>query len=277
MVCRLDMLFGLTLVACQALVATAALAPTSAYTQTVFNGDNVHFRPATEADLDDIITIIIDAFAPGPMWQYGFPYLSQHKDYLWHCLRKDLGEQYKHVPNTTTINVIAVTPSADTSDDAQQKERVVALGAWKDMTATGDTSLFSAPGLSSIQSLHAKCSDHLEANMTRVEDAQRQSLAYEKRYIEDSKEKQLYLALLATHPSWDGHGFGAAHVQWGLEKARAMEGCETVTLLGTPAGWPLYDSLGFDSVTNLTITTLDEDMDDLWFEYMRYDLPREEL
>lgn len=42
-----------------------------------------------------------------------------------------------------------------------------------------------------------------------------------------------------------------------------------VTLLATPAGYPLYDSLGFESVENATISMLDG-LGELWFEVMRW-------
>jgi len=96
-----------------------------------------------------------------------------------------------------------------------------------------------------------------------------QFLAAEERYLYAPGEKQMHLGLLSTHPDWDGHNFGAAHVHWGMSLAKRMD--LPVTLIATPAGWPLYDSLGFDSVANITIATLDES-EDLWFEYMRYEL-----
>ena len=42
-----------------------------------------------------------------------------------------------------------------------------------------------------------------------------------------------------------------------------------VTLLATPAGYPLYDSLGFEGVKNATMPMLDR-LGELWFEVMRW-------
>ena len=115
-------------------------------------------------------------------------------------------------------------------------------------------------------------------------------------------QDQLYLNLLATHPEWDGNGFGARQVRWGLELSRNGDfGRERegdgdvvvrdnladeevrdeladgeakrtipVTLLATPAGWPLYESLGFEGVENATIGMLDT-MGELWFEVCKWD------
>lgn len=42
-----------------------------------------------------------------------------------------------------------------------------------------------------------------------------------------------------------------------------------VTLFATPAGYPLYDSMGFESVKNATMPMLDG-LGELWFEVMRW-------
>jgi len=230
------------------------------------------FRPAVEADLDDIITTFIDSFSPGPVWRYGRPYLKQHKHYLWCCMRAEIGAQFKHIPNDTSVNVITVLdpPAPSFVTSRKVRRRAVALAIWKVMTPGAlDTSVRSV--MTPYLNVQAKCSDHLEANLTRVEDFSRQYEAAEKHYVQDLPRKQLYLGLLATHPSWDGHGFGARHVQWGLDLAKNMS--VPVTLLATPAGWPLYDELGFESLANVTIRTLDWEEDiDIWFEYMRHEV-----
>jgi len=48
-----------------------------------------------------------------------------------------------------------------------------------------------------------------------------------------------------------------------------------VTLLSSPAGYPLYDSLGFESVKNATVGMLDG-LGELWFEVMRWGWEGEE-
>ena len=87
-------------------------------------------------------------------------------------------------------------------------------------------------------------------------------------------QDQLYLNLLATHPSWDGNGFAARQVRWGMKLSRredeARSSTVPVTLLATPAGWPLYESLGFEGVENATISMLDG-LGELWSEVCRWD------
>ncbi|KAI1363202.1 hypothetical protein F5Y08DRAFT_354722 [Xylaria arbuscula] len=240
----------------------------------IINEVGVQLRPATEADLDDLVTVVIESFAPGPAWQYLFPHLNKYKDYYWHCLRREAGMQFVHRTNMTFINVISIpnTGGANTWGGQQgSRERVVALGVWK-FLAKGNKEVHQThSSVFDPRLMYAKCSDHLEANMTRAIDFQRQMDIAEKRYIFDFPEPQLLLSLLATHPSWDGHGFGAANVKWGIERATKLGKHLPVTLLATPAGWPLYDSLHFESVANITINTVDDDLDDLWFEYMRHD------
>jgi hypothetical protein len=45
-----------------------------------------------------------------------------------------------------------------------------------------------------------------------------------------------------------------------------------VTLLATPAGWVLYDEMGFEGVKNATVEMVDGDGDgELWYEVMEWD------
>lgn len=100
-------------------------------------------------------------------------------------------------------------------------------------------------------------------------------------------QDQLYLNLLATHPGWDGNGFAARQVRWGMElscgygsedvdvdvggiSGEAKGTTVPVTLLATPAGWPLYESLGFEGVENATISMLDG-LGELWNEVCKWD------
>lgn len=236
--------------------------------QSYLGNSDIQIRPATEADLDDITTVFIDAFAPGPVWRYLFPYLDQFKESVWNCTRETIGQQFADRPNTTFVNVISVADRHSTADEqGKRQDRVVAIAVWRIIEPTTELSHLASMDLLGVRPGSAKCSDHLEANETRALDYERQFSVAEKHYVLDFPHKQMYLGLLGTHPDWDGHGFGAAHCQWGVEMARGMG--VPVTLIATPAGWPLYDSLEFESVANITIETLDEP-ENLWFEYMRY-------
>lgn len=230
---------------------------------------NYRFRPAVEDDLDDAATVICDAFSPGPVWRYAFPRYAEFKDYHWRCLRKEMG----HVPHKT-INA-SVFANVITVPDGTG-ERVVSIGVWNLIEPKPKHAADAEPDFSTSQfdmfRMHKKCSDNLDANMTRAKDLSKQFEAVEKHYVRDFPRTQMYLALLATHPDWDRHGFGAVQVEWGMDK---MKGTGVpLTLLGTPAGWVLYDQLGFESVANITITTLDWP-ENLWHEYMRYETEKE--
>ena len=108
-------------------------------------------------------------------------------------------------------------------------------------------------------------------NMTRAIDHDRQEAAISRKYIDHGLPRQLYLNLIATHPKWDGHGFAARHLQWGKELSQRLpESPWPITLLATPAGWPLYKSVGFEDVVNATVTMLDG-LGTLWYEVMRWD------
>ena len=224
-------------------------------------------RPATEDDLDDIVTVYIAAFRPGPLWQYAYIDDDKYANYTWTCTRKALQEQWQDLSAGSFVNVIAVAHEGERS--GQRNDTVVSVAAWS-WLKPGD---FEAlPFTSKLHALHSKCSEHLDLNVTRAADFERQFKQIADPYIRDLTEPQLYLGLLATHPDWDGHGFGAAQVEVGLEKATLAD--TPVTLIATPAGYPLYDSLGFRSLANLTFVKLDH-LGTLWQEYMRWDAKKE--
>ncbi|RYP42786.1 hypothetical protein DL768_010222 [Monosporascus sp. mg162] len=77
-------------------------------------------------------------------------------------------------------------------------------------------------------------------NMTGAPDVQRQFDAARKQYIDVETPHgggYVCLNLLATHPEWDGHGFGAANCRWAMELAGRR--AENVTLIASDVGSPV--------------------------------------
>lgn len=238
--------------------------------QSYLGERKIHIRPATEADFDDITTVLVDAFRSGPTWRYVSPDQDEYLEYTWNCTREKVEDVLRHASNTTFANVISVPTGHDAADRQRQRnERVVAVASWRIIEPGTEHADHDGVDTLGAWSGNAKCSDQLDVNQTRSLDYNRQFLAAMVRYVWSLPQKQMYLAVLGTHPDWDGHGFGAAHCHWGMDMARGM-GVPT-TLMATPAGWPLYDSLGFGSVANVTIETLGK-LENLWYEYMRYDI-----
>lgn len=225
-------------------------------------------RPATEADLDDITTVMLDAFAPSELYKYVFPQFERFKKHHWKCMRQAISQEFAHIRKGHFLNVISVPTLGESVDPQDQiQHHVVAIAGWKIIQPHTESDTHGDVGLLSIYHAYAKCSDNLDTNVTRAENFSRQFSVAQKQYVDDYPHEQMYLAALATHPDWDGHGFGAMHCHWGIENAKAMN--LPTTLIATPAGWPLYNSLGFESLANITIKTLDWP-EDLWYEYMRY-------
>lgn len=231
-----------------------------------FSPDHAHFRPGTEDDLDEITTVILDAFMPSETYRYVFPQLDYK--YHWKCMREEIGREFADRPENAWINVITVpNPQSSADPHAKGTNRVVAVAGWKIIEPQTKSSCHEDIWRLDTYRTIAKCSERLDWNMTRAADFGRQMGLIEKRYLYGYEHTQMYLAILATHPDWDGHGFGAAHCYWGMKMAEARN--ITTTLIASPAGWVLYDSLGFESVHNITITTIDWPVN-LWQEYMQY-------
>lgn len=71
---------------------------------------------------------------------------------------------------------------------------------------------------------------------------------------------QFYLAALGTHPDFQHRGYGEQLVLHGIDMAE-MLGLDKVTLIATPLGEPVYFSLGFQSIANFSVSSVDGDMD----------------
>lgn len=236
------------------------------------------FRPAVLDDIDDFTTVVIDAFSPGPAWKYVYQFQDEYPGYTWHCMR----DQWKllfgrsHAGVDLDFRVITVP-----DETAKTGSRVVSISVW-DFNKTNDTwpsssahlqkvpafgSLFHllATGMGPGANLWANCSLHLDVNSTQavpwvgaVRDA-------EQKYCDDVFERRAELGGLATHPKWDGHGFAAVHLNWGLKRADQL-GLST-SLTGTPAAHSLYRSVGFEDIHNVTHERLDGN-GTIWYEIM---------
>ncbi|KAM0719326.1 hypothetical protein Q7P37_005231 [Cladosporium fusiforme] len=227
------------------------------------------FRDIQPSDLPSIVTLYISAFRPSAAWHYTMPEFDKYASQIHACLSAQAAQEWAaRNPNTTFGNVITV-PTAN-----GQGEQAVAVAIWQirnnetlNHAPTQDqkANLFNPPFLTTSASTTPSCPG---INTTRLNDANAQTAAIERQYLHSLAPSQLYLNLLATHPSWDGHGFGARHITWGQEFAQSLG--YPLTLLATPAGYPLYASLGFTGLKNATVEMLDG-LGELWFEVMEWD------
>lgn len=216
----------------------------------------ITFRDVETNDIPALTSLIIAAFSPGPIYHYIAPDLADNYSQIWHCMNTSLTKSWETRNRNTTIGkVIAVgnTP--------------VSVAIWDirinaDAEAEDDTPVFG--------SLVGDCATQPGINTTRMLDFNEQLAKFDRKYFRTAYSHQLYLNLLATHPSWDGNGFAARHIQWGKELSLTLsETAWPVTLLATPAGWPLYDSSALESDANVTVRMLDG-LGDLWFEVMSW-------
>lgn len=250
--------------------------------QLTLQDDMITFRDALESDIDDITTVIIDAFGPGADHQYTMPEQNLYPNNVWHCTRDAIAVQWQNLHNTTIAKVVSVkllTPDSKTG----KTDHVIALGVWHILNRTDSESHRQAiPWPMLPYSCHASkaapsggsddeppydCSKMLGYNMTRAVDFNQKFHAAKVQNIDEAYDQQLYLNVLATHPDWDGHGFAAMNCHWGEKLAQSLK--IPLTLIATPVGYPLYHSLGWQSVKNLTIEKLDG-LGSLWYEVMQY-------
>lgn len=249
----------------------------------------VTFRNATLDDLDDITTVFLDAFSRAPLWNYSRQFARIYPDYTWNCQREMFKQTYLNISETAprVFKVISVPDQT-----SHRKERVVSISIWEfdRLHQASDMSLWSTllAGLEmgipprTVYNMQPAdedfdCKAHLDTNITRARQVQEVMVEAEERFLFKPYPQQLILSLLATHPDWDGNGFAARHIHWGkgvlAEINHAPEHLEhrvPITLIGTPAGYPLYVSEGFEGLGNITIKRLDG-KGILWMEAMKYD------
>lgn len=247
------------------------------------------FRNATIDDIDDITTVLIDAFKPSPVFKYIRQFADEAgEEYIWTCEREELLALFQQHAGDYRFQVITVPESTSLSG-----EKVVSVSVW-DVSRTeyhrddedGPPLITLSPLLgyslskttySSVEYSHVSgfnCSAHLDMNLTRANHLHQVLEDAEHRFLIEPLGAQLYLGLLATHPSWDGNGFAAQHLRWGkaqLELLRKPTGESLpMTLLATPAGYPLYIEEGFRGLKNITTERLDG-KGLLWHEAMSYE------
>ncbi|GAB7323061.1 hypothetical protein MBLNU13_g05578t1 [Cladosporium sp. NU13] len=241
-----------------------------------------HFRDIQPKDLPAITTVLVEAFSPSATWHYLMPDLQHHKPEVWTCLHNQVEHAWETRNTTRTFGkVITVVPPPSSSsssnsnareDEESQEGRQeipVSFSFWSIRHRSDSSSTTNHFSIPSILASASPCLIPPGTNLTRALDFNRQNALVEHEYFIEPYPHQFYLALLATHPSWDGHGFGARHVQWGQDLSLELQPQMPVTLLASPAGFPLYDSLGFESVKNATMPMLDG-LGELWFEVMRW-------
>ncbi|KAK5111648.1 hypothetical protein LTR62_004753 [Meristemomyces frigidus] len=231
--------------------------------QVLSDPDEFTLRPLTSKDIPGFVEVYLAAFSPGPIWKYTHFDSSSLRNYTRDCVRKVVEQEWHHHPDSVFANAITVPDHDEGAADGV--ERLVSFAVWHWLYPDQDQTILSTLQLPTI--LSGPCSDRLDTNLTRAAQVQAETKRVEDIYFRNLTSPQLYLNLLATHPDWDGHGFGAAQVEFGMEVAKARDA--PVTLIATPAGYPLYDSLGFSSGANLTLEMYDG-LGTLWFEYMRW-------
>ena len=141
------------------------------------------------------------------------------------------------------------------------------IGSFWDFTTPRSASAFVAT-YKGIDKLEYDCSLRLGENITRSDHHQRQLDDAEEKYINSQFNNHLWLEVLVTHPTWDGHNFGAMNLQWGQNFAKKKN--VPITVISTPAGYPLYRSVRFKNIQNVTLELLDGE-GEIWYEAMKYE------
>lgn len=241
----------------------------------------VKIRNATIADADRITTIIQEAFQNSSDTQYVYQFMDDHPQHYFNCV---LGRVNSVLHDPDMMVQVALLP-----DNSAPHNLVPAGVAFWDFPAVWSRGPSSPaalnrrflPSLSAIATLDLPEACIPILNITRAIDYDHQITMAQRKYLDQPypPSHQYYLDTLATHPDYQRRGAGGALVTSGLDFAdqiRHPDDNLTATLMATQAGEPLYLHLGWDSLENFTVTSLDE-LDgggkEVWvFDAMKYDL-----
>lgn len=233
-------------------------------------------RNATCSDAEAITNIILAAFHDSLHWKYVYQFQDDHPKQHFDCFYENVRKAF----DTPGVLFQVVLLPNDTSPEHEQIP--VASSIWVLPTAwnlseTADGGTDTSYSL--LKTLaEAKC-NHRDRNMSRSDDYDKQMTLAEKRYLESvyTHPQQLYLNSLATHPDYQRRGAGSALVNAGVQFGKEVFGDEnvTATLIATAAGEPLYMHLGWESMHNFSIRSLDvvDGVREEWkFDVMRHEL-----
>lgn len=213
----------------------------------------LYIRNATVSDAHAITNIIQAAFNHSAHWEYAYQfkdkYPQEHHDCFFHTIQFALGLK-------GVLAEVALLPNIT----APHEPTPIAVALWVEPDAwLGSLADFPSLGLSH-QTTIMGC-EHRDVNMTRWNDYVQQFSKMKQKYLDDvyMKRNQLYLDSLATHPDYQRQGAGSALVRSGLSfgKSKYKNENVTATLIATEAGEPLYQYLGWESMHNYSVKSLD--------------------
>ncbi|EON68626.1 hypothetical protein W97_07884 [Coniosporium apollinis CBS 100218] len=217
---------------------------------------HLHLSRASPSDLDEIITAQYTSFAGLDAHDALFgpdtpsARAIARKKFL-KDMRHDAADVWMKIVDKRTGRIVSaanwkVYPNWGGS--GVKDEDGVGKGGGKDpaQITNGDSALVVAAPAPAME-MYEVGSVEREA----AEDAMRDFVERRKRYMDG--EGHVLLNILFTVPAYQRHGCGAMMVKWGTELADQLSVPAWVE--GSPAGWRLYDTHGFEELEKIAKKT----------------------
>ncbi|KAF2746991.1 acyl-CoA N-acyltransferase [Sporormia fimetaria CBS 119925] len=201
---------------------------------------DLHLRPATKDDLDDLTEVARAGFPDDPEFDYRFPYRHEYPGDNYKWIRKEY-EEYLDQPEKYAVLVV----TAPTLVDSGHCDRVIALAVWDISICTphrgGDL------GIDVRRDVNREHFKEFEKSLGRA-------FQY---YFGAYGARQYHLWLLTTHPGFRRRGAGTMLCQWGMSEA-AKRGYKA-TVLASPMGTKLYEHLGYNHMGSVIVRVKEEE------------------
>lgn len=230
---------------------------------------SLSLRNATISDTEAITRTLIDAFHDSPYLKYAYQFMDKYPKDYHDCMYETI---HAALSTPGILAEVALLPNISHPHEPAP----IAVALWVLPTAWNLADNRAFPSFSLLQL--TKCSNRY-INSTRFVDLLKQFDSAKEDYLDGvyAHQNQLYLDSLATHPDYQRRGAGSALVRSGVRFGKNLYKDEnvTATLIATEAGDPLYQYLGWTSIRNFTVRSLDaiEGSREEWrFDVMKYEL-----
>lgn len=247
-------------------------------------------RRATASDLDAIVAVAIAALPADPVNPYRYPRWREFPDDYARHTRLRYAAWLEDPSNVVMVCEVPAEHSGRLAEEGENEEDkpagsstalvvsggkhvVVAFSIWElppsqrsaaapvlndQQSSTPGSSPPPPPPPGSTPTPVQSSTGRRDANQSRVQKYAQEFTRAKQHFFEHPYgQHNLYLSILACHPSYQRRGIGKQLVRWGLEKARR----ETLdmTVFGSPMGSLLYRSVGFREVGKFRVQVDGED------------------
>ncbi|KAI6372701.1 hypothetical protein MCOR25_003667 [Pyricularia grisea] len=204
----------------------------------------LHLRPATSADVPEMVAVYFSAFASSPLTQIVFPESSAAARKLWiDMLDEEINDPRAHFAVVVDSQTCSSSSSPKDDGSASPNGRIIAFAKWVSPSPDPNTTSVPAAPPRSIWPADGDpaFADEFFTGITA-------------KHAEIMGDRpHWYLELIATRAEDQGRGAGGMLMRWGV----GLVGAEAAFLKAMPGAKALYGRFGFVTVQRMDFVAPD--------------------